>query len=549
MGLSLRRTLPLVEWAMAIVMTLIAISLHVTVLTHAGPLWRDEISSLRLATMPTFGGFWSSLVYDPVPALFFLVLRVWNALGGGGSDESLRVLGFLIGLAILAAVWVVAWTFKKSPPGWALVLFALSPVCLVWGDSLRAYGVSCFWNILAIAAFSKLLTEKPRPRDVALAGVAAILSVQSLFPNSFLLFAACLGGMTVACRRRWWKTAWTIFLIGLVSALSLLPYAGVIQRTQNWSVLCQTDHGYRWILDNLFHAIAAGGNFGATLWIAAFVLGCVALALVVIKPRYLGATAAEQNLVLFAGVFMLGSLATTVWFFETVGWTTSIWYYLPLMASAAVALEAIGILYQRSLIARSVSALLILTAAVAITPSAYQTAAVRRTNVDIMAGALSTLGQEADLIVVDNFFYALSFQRYYHGRSPWLGVPQVEDLTLHRWDLVKTELTRPHPIEAVLDRIDQTLRAGHTVYVVGFNPVNRSTVLPPDLPPAPAGHWGWRLGPYIVRWACQIAFTAQTHAQHCGMIKVPYKQATDDVETVSVIAVRGWKPTLALSAP
>jgi hypothetical protein len=42
------------------------VALHFNVMRHAGPLWRDEISSLNLATKPTLTEFWSSLTFDPV---------------------------------------------------------------------------------------------------------------------------------------------------------------------------------------------------------------------------------------------------------------------------------------------------------------------------------------------------------------------------------------------------------------------------------------------------------------------------------------------------
>ena len=55
-----------IEFAVAGVLTLAVVALHFNVMRHAGPLWRDEISSLSLATKPTLTEFWSSLTFDPV---------------------------------------------------------------------------------------------------------------------------------------------------------------------------------------------------------------------------------------------------------------------------------------------------------------------------------------------------------------------------------------------------------------------------------------------------------------------------------------------------
>src|SRR4051812_14429194 len=94
-----------VEFAITLSLSVAIVALHFNVLQHAGPLWRDEISSLSLATMPTFGDFWRGLVYDPVPALFFGLLRLWTMLVPAGNDEALRYLGFVIGCGALSALW------------------------------------------------------------------------------------------------------------------------------------------------------------------------------------------------------------------------------------------------------------------------------------------------------------------------------------------------------------------------------------------------------------------------------------------------------------
>src|SRR5204862_5842020 len=64
-----------VEWLLAIALTLVGITLHLRLLRHAGPLWRDEISSLNLATATNFSEFWRRILPDNFPALFFILLR------------------------------------------------------------------------------------------------------------------------------------------------------------------------------------------------------------------------------------------------------------------------------------------------------------------------------------------------------------------------------------------------------------------------------------------------------------------------------------------
>src|SRR5207244_4610217 len=100
-----KTTLKRCEVAAAILLTVVLLVCHAIFFLHAGPLWRDEISSLALATKPTLSEFWKSLPLDPFPASYFLLLRLWHAVGLGGSEIALRGLGLLIGLSLIGSLW------------------------------------------------------------------------------------------------------------------------------------------------------------------------------------------------------------------------------------------------------------------------------------------------------------------------------------------------------------------------------------------------------------------------------------------------------------
>ncbi len=538
-----------VEFTVAGLITAGILALHLNVMQHAGPLWRDEISSLRVATMPTMGGLWSALVYDPVPALFFSVLRVWNWVCSGASDENLRQLGFVVGLGITAALWVTAWSLKKAPPLWALLLFGLSPVALVWGDSMRAYGAGCLFNILAIGCIWKMTCHRPRALPVIAAAISALLSVHCLFPNSLLLFSAICAATVVALRERWRRTALILLGIGVTAALSLLPYAGVIHATQNWSALCKVGVSFTWIFTMLFHALQSGGRLAAGLWIAGASIAAITLLLGMVKPRFLDMDENDRNLAIYAGVTLLVGTSLTICFFIWVGWATSLWYYLPVMATAVVCIDSATRILRKSAIATIVNSLLVLFAAMALSPLALQATSVRLTNVDLTTTAVAERAGPEDLVVVDNYFYGISFYRYYQGKAPWVSVPEVNDFTLHRWDLLTDSMRRPRPIQTVLDRIDQTLKAGHDVYVVGFALTNRGAAPPVDLPAAPAHGSDWTLWPYVRRWTMQIAYTVQTHGVHGKVVPVRCGQSISVAEDVHAIVVSGWKDTQVAVAP
>jgi hypothetical protein len=204
---------------------------------------------------------------------------------------------------------------------------------------------------------------------------------------------------------------------------------------------------------------------------------------------------------------------------------------------------------RKNAVASLLNSLLVLFAAMALSPLALQATTVRLTNVDLTTKALAQLAQPDDLIVVDNYFYGISFNRYYHGKTPWVSVPNLEDSTLHRWDLLTEAMRRPHPIEPVVDRIEQTLKAGHDVYVVGFAYTNPGAARLPELPVAPARSSGWCLWPYVRQWPQQIAYAVKTRGEHGKLISVRCEQPISIAENVRTIVVSGWKETNMAALP
>ena len=53
---------------------------------------------------------------DSFPILMPLAFHIWMALGLGNSDLNLRLFGLLVGLGILAALWVSSWKIRRAPP-------------------------------------------------------------------------------------------------------------------------------------------------------------------------------------------------------------------------------------------------------------------------------------------------------------------------------------------------------------------------------------------------------------------------------------------------
>src|SRR3989442_11469794 len=83
------------ELAAALLITALIVFLNVRFSTHAGPLWRGEGSTPRLATQPTYADVARSLSFDFAPLPFPTLVRLWSAsLWGrahGGPMRAFRV--------------------------------------------------------------------------------------------------------------------------------------------------------------------------------------------------------------------------------------------------------------------------------------------------------------------------------------------------------------------------------------------------------------------------------------------------------------------------
>ena len=94
------------ELSVAVAISLLVVFLHVFFYQHVGGLWRDEVNSLNVATLPTWHELWSFLRFDSVPIVYLGVLRAWTDIFGTNNDPMLRLLGLLIGLGIVGALWL-----------------------------------------------------------------------------------------------------------------------------------------------------------------------------------------------------------------------------------------------------------------------------------------------------------------------------------------------------------------------------------------------------------------------------------------------------------
>ena len=522
------------EWLAAAIVTLAIFWLHFHFWRNAGGLWRDEVNTINLSQSHSF----EAMARDSFPILMPLLVKLWGALGFGGTDLELRFAGMLFGLAILAAFWTVALV-TRQPPLFSLVLFGLNALLICYGDSLRAHGLGTALIVFALAAMWSFLEKPVWPRAAILALVAA-LSVQALFQNAVLFFAVCLGGFAVCARRKDFPAALKIFCAGLVAAISLAPYYA------NFTVLPQAAtelrRGFSAFTLSLNFEMAAGFPFEqfAAIWkmIAVIVIG---LALLSLRKKNSTVKIERTDLPLFAGATLAAvsvSFIAFLWF-AAVG--ARPWYFLPPLALAAVCFD-FGISFSMlpRLVRVAVSGFLIATALMA-APAAHSDLRGHFTNADRMARQLAAQTSPQDFVIVTPWFCGISFSHYFHGPATWETLPPLADHSTHRYDLVLKEMQATNPLAPVFQKIATTLRSGHRVWLVGLKIPQPGSVPRGDLPPPPLKDSGWSDTPYSENWTAQTVW----FLKQCSLQYAPRDDEQDSgvyfEEHLQIFSAEGWK--------
>jgi hypothetical protein len=526
-------------WLAAILLTTVIAGFHFYFLLHAGGFWRDEVNLINLANSHSL----AAMKKDSFPLLMPLLVRGWSALGLARNDLTLRLLGMLIGLGIPAALWVAAGSARRPPPLLGLALFGFNGTLIVFGDSLRAYGLGCVLIMLTAAAAVALVRQPSWRRAGALA-LLAILSVQALYHNAVLVGAICLGAWMVCWRRKSWLLAAQFFLAGLAAALSLLPYAaGLIAGQETPSAIRTGLKSWRFFAafqDSLGFPL---GQY-IYLWalLAALLVFLAGAALFRDRKDSAGNNDDTGDLRLFAGTTVFAALAGYVLFLRLAAFPSQSWYLLPLLALAAVCFE-IGLPVWRGKMRAVFFGLVAATALIAV-PTAGRYLHTRFTNIDTWAAELKAAAVPEDYVVVVPWFCGITFSHYFHGATPWTTLPPLADHATHRYDLVQLQIQNTNAIQPVLKRIVTTLQHGHRVWILagmGWMDVpDPGTAAPASLPPAPLPMSGWSEMPYTMVWASQVAHLIGDRAARFGRVKNP-TAGRQIIENTELFVADGWK--------
>ena len=147
-----------------------------------------------------------------------------------------------------------------------------------------------------------------------------------------------------------------------------------------------------------------------------------------------------------------------------LGYQTQPWYYITLLAFSALCFE---IIFARALLARAIFAL----AFVSITFFPGRRALhQRQTNMDLVAARLEQLAAPQDFIIAQPISLWNNAPPLLSRRGTYRNVPPLSDLRTHRADLLVDQMMATEPLAPLGKKWNQTLRNGHTVWLVGSVP-------------------------------------------------------------------------------
>src|SRR5688572_23502567 len=481
------------EGTAALLLTAAAAAVQVIRTARAGPLWRDEVGALAIAQLPSVREMLRWFPHEAFPLAFPLTLRAWLSLGGD-SDSSLRFFGAAVALLVIAALWLHA-RVAGTLPVVSLAVFALGPQCVLLA-SIRGYGLASAAIVLAIAAHARLIERVDRGRLVA-AGAASLLAAHVALHNAALLLAIGLAAAAVALRRHGWRPAAAILGADAVAALSLAIYIDPLVAARRWDRSQAIDVTWSVIARSFASAL---GNSGLEWLCAGAVVAGMVTAVLALREKDspLRDTRLFHLLCLPLILVIYG-----VWL-QVLSYEPRMWYFVPLLAGVAACLDG---LFASPAQSRLRLALLAYTIALGgwLLPQAWGLAHVRRSNVDLVATELIRVARPDDLIVVNPWFFGISFARYYTGPARWTTFPPLSDHRVHRYDLVMEYMKRPGDVAPALDEVRVILRRGNSVWLVGFFEPPAAGTKPASLAPAPHPASGWGEAPYLYSWSQQLA--------------------------------------------
>ncbi len=501
---------------------ILIVFLHLQVLVYGGGLWRDEASSAALASRSFGTGIHDDLKYDSYPPVSTIIFHGWSKISN--SDISFRILGFLIGITILGAFFYNSYLMGISVPFLSLSFFGFNFIAVHYGDSIRPYGLGILFILVTFGLVWKFATTSDTWKLFVLTTMFAILSVQTMYQNSFLLFACCIAGMLVAYLNKNYTKVWEIFSVGLISAVSLIPYIGFIRYATGWSSIAKVSSGAM----NLKSVLADALGLSMPIILIILILILVAS---VLKNRKM--ISLRKDLFIYSLVALLAGGISYLTFLQIVRVPAQVWYFIPILAFVGICADAIfTTLFEKFKYSDSIMAFVFIIFLFILNQNDPSFLESRFTNVDLIVNQVSDYADDKDLIVINPWQMGVSFNRFYKGQTKWITFPEFSDHTIFRYDIMKQKMSETDPIEPSMATIRSTLSNGGKVWVIG------DLGKEPQYSVKPAGGF---MNPYLNYWTNELTSNLQEHAIVSSTILVESDRPINKLENASLTLFSGWK--------
>lgn len=236
-----------------------AFALRMVFLTSEN-LWFDEFYSIKTAlALPYNLGRTSFLkIAGPVPAVYFILLKVWIAVFGY-SALSVRLLSVLPGIATVMMIFFLGVKLFNNQTGvLAAFLLSIYPAHLFYSQEARHYMLYLFFTLVVYYVFSQCLFDKKK--HLLILGVSLLLLMNTHFFGIFILLALIvsyfLAEKDKARKIRWVK--FTVFLVVVFVIVVLIIYRDIFSIAERISWIRKKTIGNSFFyLPNFF---SYGGN-------------------------------------------------------------------------------------------------------------------------------------------------------------------------------------------------------------------------------------------------------------------------------------------------
>jgi len=416
--------------------------IYVSAMMHAGFLCGDETCAVHLSRMSP-KQLYQWILFDSYPMAWPLVLKAYTALFGS-SDISIRLLGLSVQVGILTSVIVFARKSNTIPLYTTTCLLFL-PAFVNHTSSARAWGLGILTITMFYTSINAYVANASR-RDFLLSIAFGVFAVQSTYYNSVLLFAILV---SIAAFHR--QLIPSLLLIGAVCGATMLPYIPVFTAAHSHYADLHVKYGLADFLAKLSETLFPDtANIFRLGWVIAIGFG--------LYSAWKSKNFAEILLIAVAIICYYA-------FLLQLHYQTNPWYYLPLVAVVALALDRTAGRHHPKYALAMCAVVIVLEF-----PFAYRSSTEAQTNMNLILDDITARAADGDLVVLSPWHAGELFNYYYKGKGELLAVPNipVNQMFVTRWDLERDwiETNKVPDVTYTVDRIRRTLASGHTAFVV-----------------------------------------------------------------------------------